>query len=334
MNLKNLLFKLCSIEKVSGFENNFAKFLKNTLAEFSQKIEITPNNSVIAKIVTKNSADLPEIILTAHLDAIGFIVCEICDNGLLMLKPCGGINLKLASFQRVALFGKKKLIGFTFLKKTANGAETLFVDVGLSKPEVESLIDLGTVANFEFEPIDFGNGEICAKNLDDCAGIATILAVLGKLQHKSTNLNLTVIFSSQEETTGTGITTSAYGQNAKFAICVDVSFAKFHNCQNKSLGEMGKGPMIGIAPTLDLNLTETLKKLAKTKNIPFQLEVMNGMTSTDADNLSKIKTGIRTCLCSIPLKFMHSPIEIIDFIDIEYSANLIKFLIESIYDKK
>ena len=58
------------------------------------------------------------------------------------------------------------------------------------------------------------------------------------------------------------------------------------------------------------------------------------MTSTDADNLSKIKTGIRTCLCSIPLKFMHSPIEIIDFIDIEYSANLIKFLIESIYDKK
>lgn len=317
------------MEKVSGFENEFAKLLKTMLSDFSQDIQITPNNSIIAKTTNGNTKQ-PGIILTAHLDAIGFMVSEIDDEGFLKLKPCGGINSKLASFQRVIVHGKKKLHGFTFLKKTQNEAEALFADVGLFKPEVESLINLGAAVDFEFEPVDFENSKICAKNLDNCAGIATILTILHKLKSEKTNHNLTIIFSSQEETTGTGIVTSAYDQNAEIAICVDVSFAKFCNCNNNSLGEMGKGPMIGISPALNLELTENLQNLAKTNNIPFQLEIMKGLTSTDADNLVKIQTGIKTCLCSIALKFMHSPVEIIDLADIEHTANLITLLIESI----
>lgn len=332
MNLKELVPYLCSVEKVSGNEHKFAKILKNMLAEYVQNVEISSNNSVIAKIKSKNeTAKTPEIILTAHLDEIGFIVSKICENGLLQLKNCGGVNLKLASFQKVIVHGKQKLTGFTILEKTKNNTEALFVDVGLEKSEVENLISLGDVVNFDFNPVIFENSRICSKNLDDCAGIATIFLILEQLKKSNKNPNLTIVFSSQEETTGAGAITAAYGQNAKVAICLDVSFAKLSCCEsNTTLGELGKGPMIGISPILDLNLTNQLLNLAKSHNIPFQLEIMNGLTSTDADKIARANFGIKTCLCSIPLKYMHSPVEMIDFKDIEYSAKLIEVLISNL----
>lgn len=325
--LKKLIFYLCSIEKVSGHENKFANILKKMLTNFTNDIKITSNNSVIAKIV--NNSTQPTIILTAHLDEIGFVVSEIDSNGFLQLKNHGGINLKLANFQKIIVHGKKKLTGCTFLKKNKSQVETLFADIGLSKTESENFVSLGDAVNFYSEQIDFNNNKICTKNLDDCAGVATILLVLNKLKTQEINSNLTVIFSSQEETTGTGILTSAYEQNAEIAICLDVSFAKFCDCNDNTLGEFGKGPMIGISPVLNLELTEKLKLLAQTNNIPFQLEIMNGLTSTDADRISKIGIGIKTCLCSIPLRYMHSPIEMIDLTDIEHTANLIIALINS-----
>lgn len=328
--LKKLLFNFCSQKKVSGCENEFACILKKELEQFSKKITISSNNSVIAKIENLKNSQKPDIILTAHLDAIGFMVNEICENGFLRIKNCGGINLKIASNQKVVVHGKEKIVGNTLLKKTGE-TENLFVDVGLSKPKIEKLVRLGDRVNFYFNFLELNKNKICSKNLDDCAGVATIFLVLNKLNNKKINRNLTIIFSSQEETTGAGLITASYDLNAEFAICVDVSFAKFLGCNDNSLGSMGNGPMIGISPVLDAKLSEKLQNLAKINKIPFQLEIMNSLTSTDADQIIKLKNGIKACLCSIPLRYMHSPVEIIDLNDIKQTANLILALLESIY---
>lgn len=325
MDLKENLISLCKLEKVSGDETNCAKILKNLLKPYSENVLITNNNSVIAKIQHKNN--LPEIILTAHLDEIGFMVSEITKEGYLKLKNCGGISTNIANFQKVTVLGKEKLTGFTFFD---DKTKTLLADVGLTKEKIENLVQLGDRVAFEFNPIFLNDQKFCSKSLDDCAGIVTILLAIEKLNKLKLNCKLTTIFSSQEEISGNGVKVSSYFCNAEIAVCVDVSFAKHLYCEDENFAEMMKGPLIGISPILDSNLSEHLKIIAKKNKIPYQLEIMNGLTSTDADKIVKTKKGIKTCLLSIPIRYMHSPIEQVAFKDIENTAKLIAEFIKSI----
>ncbi len=326
MNLKNVLFNLCSIEKISGREEKINKFLVSILKNFSNKVQTNVNNSVVAEI-NKSDVNKMNIVLTAHIDEIGFMVVEITDSGFLKLKNCGGINLNLASYQPVVVYGKQNLLGFTLMSKQ----KELYVDVGLDKLETKKLVNLGDRVGFKFNKIDFNNGRISTKSLDNCAGVATILLILNILKEVKLHCNLTVVFSSQEETTGTGIITSINMLNkVDIAIYIDVSFAQQTGSENNTLGKLHKGPMIGISPLLDLNLVSKLKKVAQENKIKYQLEIMNGLTSTDVDRSVVLKTGLQAILTSVPLKYMHSPIEIIDLFDIEQTAKLIANFIKSI----
>ena len=112
---------------------------------------------------------------------------------------------------------------------------------------------------------------------------------------------------------------------------MDVTFAKFFgHSENNALGELSKGPMIGFSPILDLELSKKMQTVALKNKIAHQLEIMNGHTSTDADKLTLLNQGIKTCLCSVPIKYMHSPVEIVDLIDIQNCSNLIAKFVETI----
>lgn len=324
MNLKQTLLDFCSIEKVSGHEKRFAKHLEKILIPFSSKVELTPHGSVVAKIYGEDETKT-NVTITAHIDEIGFIVSDITENGFLKLKNCGGINKNLAANQHIIVYGKKILDGFTFIQKNSND---LFADIGLDKKEAKKLVNLGDVANFKFESLIFEDSRICCKNLDDCAGVATIFLILEKI--KKPNCNITVIFSTQEETSGVGILTANWNQKIDIAICIDVSFAQFFGCNDETLGQLGNGTMIGISPVLDLEISQKLQQIAIDNNIPYQLEIMNTLTSTDADKIIMNRNGVKTCLCSIPLRYMHSPVEMIDLKDIENTANLISNFINSL----
>lgn len=104
---------------------------------------------------------------------------------------------------------------------------------------------------------------------------------------------------------------------------MDVSFAKTPDSDRAKCADMSKGVMIGIAPSLSRELSGRLISLAKSENIPYQLEVMGGKTGTNADTMSVNKSGAKACMLSIPLKFMHTPAEIIDTDDVISTAKLI-----------
>ena len=151
---------------------------------------------------------------------------------------------------------------------------------------------------------------------------------------KLKNVSLTVLLSSQEETYGSGAKCGAYEADADYAIAVDVGFGSDCYTEKSLTVDLGKGPSIGIAPVLERELMLTLKDIAEKENIPYQHDVMSRTTGTNADHICITKSGVKTALLSIPLKYMHTPVEVIDLEDVKYTAKLIEKFILSLEDKE
>ncbi|MCR5479686.1 MAG: M20/M25/M40 family metallo-hydrolase, partial [Ruminococcus sp.] len=164
---------------------------------------------------------------------------------------------------------------------------------------------------------------VTSKALDDRSGVAAVLLALDKLKGKQTNYNISVLFAAQEETGERGAQTGAFSIAPDLAVAVDVSFAKTHFESEEDCGIMGEGTMIGVSPSLCRELSQAFIDIAQQKEIPYQIEVMNGKTGTDADKISVTRSGVKTVTLSIPLKYMHTPVEVLDLRDIDCTASLI-----------
>lgn len=324
MDVLKTLLELCKIESLSGNEDEIDIFLEKELKKYSKNIIKTSTKSVILKL---NENKKPKIMLEAHLDCVGMVVKSITKEGFLEILNCGGLDLKMLISREVLVLGKKPLTGFIFknLDKDAKKLkiENLLIDVNLDEKKAKELINIGDGIVFKYDPIILKNNKVSVRSLDDKASIAAIFLVLEKLKEKDLNCEILVCFSSQEETTQIGAKTATFLKTPDIAIAVDVSFAKTLNCKEGSIGEMNKGPLIGISPILNKDLTNKLIEIAKEKNIPFQLEIMNNKTQTNADEIATTKSGVKTVLCSIPIKNMHTPIETVKISDIENTAELI-----------
>lgn len=333
MDVLKTLLNLCEVNSLSGNEDEIDIFLEKELKKYSKNIIKTPTKSIILKL-NENENKKPKIMLEAHLDCVGMIVKSITKDGFLEILNCGGLDLKMLISKEVLVLGKKPLTGFIFKnldeKEKKLKIENLLVDVNLNEEKAKELINVGDSIVFKYNPVILKDDKVSVRSLDDRASIAAIFLVLEKLKEKDLNCEILVCFSSQEETTQMGAKTATFLETPDIAISVDVSFAKTLNCKEGSIGEMNKGPLIGISPILDKNLTNKLIEIAKEKNIPFQLEIMNGKTHTNADEIATTKSGVKTVLCSIPIKNMHTPIETIKISDIKNTAELIyHFIISS-----
>ena len=166
--------------------------------------------------------------------------------------------------------------------------------------------------------------------LDDRCGVAAILLALDKLKGEALRYNVAVNFSTQEELGERGAKIGAFTLNPDIALAVDVSFAMAQGENEKKCGYLGKGPMIGVSPSLSRNVTNELMRAAENSGIAYQTEVMNGLTSTNADRYSVSRGGAETCTVSIPLRNMHTPVEVIDLEDVKLTADLIAAYIKEV----
>ncbi len=332
MDVKETLFKLCKARGVSGRESEVAELLKSILVKYSDSVCLSPLGSVIAKI-SEPCDGYPTIMLEAHLDEVGLVVTSITNEGFLKVEKCGGVDANLLVAQEVVVCAKRDLPGVVCSipphlaankKQTALTMDDIYIDVGMERGAVEDLVEIGNVVSYAFRPKCLKNGRVSVKSLDNRAGIMAVLLAIDNLKNSQHKCGVVAVFSSLEETSGKGATTCGYLVDPDFAVCVDVSFAKGLGCPEYKCGEMGRGAMIGIAPTLDYDLSLKLRKIAESKNIPHQLEIMNGLTSTDADKICVARAGVKTGLCSIPLKYMHSPVEMVDLCDIDSAAKILE----------
>ena len=168
------------------------------------------------------------------------------------------------------------------------------------------------------------NGYLTGPALDDRCGVAAVILAAEQLA-KADDLpcNVTVYLSGQEERGGRGAKLGALNECPDYAIAVDVTFGMAQGESPKECMELGKGPAIGISPVLSYEMSQALIETAKNKMIPYQLEIMPGATGTDADALALAPFGCEAATVSIPLRYMHTPVEVIAADDVLKTAELL-----------
>lgn len=330
METKEILRTLCEANGVSGEESSAAAVALEMLKKFDKNASTDVLGSVTGFIGDRSNGK-PLVMLDAHIDEIGLIVTYIDDDGFIKVGECGGVDNRLLLAQTVTVWGKQPIKGVIstlpphVAKETDKVAKTedIAVDTGYSKEQLEKIISQGDKITFDSAFSELKNDRFCGKAIDDRSGVTSLLVALEKMSGKTLAYNVAVHFASREELGGQGAQTGAFRINPDYAIAVDVSFAHTPDAKAEKCGKMGGGVMIGYAPTLDKELSQKMTELAEKAKIPYAVEVMDGETGTDADEISTVRGGVKAVTLSIPEKYMHTPVEVVQISDIEATAELI-----------
>lgn len=329
LDIKNTLKEVTSRVNIGNYDNSLESYLCDTLKNYSNDVYIK-NGNVIANFGNRQE-DRPHILLDAHLDQIGMIITYISEDGFIKVSNVGGLDRRLLPAQEVTIHGKKDILGVIstlppHLKSNSEEVPTiddLCIDTGYSREQLESIVSLGDYVSFRKEFINLIGDRVSSPSLDDRCGVVALLKVAEALQGVDLDCSYTIMFSNQEEVGERGALIGVYDINPDYAMEVDVSFGLTNSEKPHKCGELGKGSMIGFAPVLDREMSKQLVQIAKDCNIPYQVEIMSGETGTNADRFSVNRGGVKTVTVSIPLKYMHTPVEVIDINDVQYTANLI-----------
>ena len=330
MDTERILKALCMAKGNSGAEAEAAAVGAELLAPYG-KVRRDNLGNVICEIAPKKNGR--HVLLDAHIDQIALIVTHIDENGFVFAMNCGGIDRRSIWGTRVTVLGKegeydgvicsvpKELQGDG--KQENPKPEEFAADIGFDKETAEKLVKPGDRVMLRGTWQSMENGYVTAPALDDRAGCACILEALELLRGKELPCGLTAVFSTREETGGEGAAAAAAAIAPTEALEMDVSFGKTPDTNEVETKFMKKGPMIGFAPGLDRKMSEQLVALAQKHQIPWQYEVMNGTTGTNADDMAKAGEGIRCCTVSIPQQYMHTVIEKMAVADIQNTGKLI-----------
>ncbi len=336
MDVNKLLFMLSNTCGVSGNESGVAGVLLGILKEYTDDCYIS-NGNVIGNFGNRTD-DKPHVLIDAHMDEIGMICSYIDDSGFIIPGNIGGMDYRLLPAQKVIIHGKEEVKGIISAippHLTTNGGpvteiENVRIDTGYSKKELSDKVPLGSTISYDVECKSLINGCVTGKSLDNRISAAAILMMLDNLIGKKYCCSFSVLFSTTEEIGGRGAKTACYAINPDIAIAVDTSFALTADDKPCKCGKLGSGPMIGVSPSLSAEISDMLVNISKQKDIPYQTEIMSGLTGTNADHFGICRCGVKTCTCSIPIKYMHTPVELSCTEDIDNTSLLLSEFIRAV----
>lgn len=327
--LSEMLTALCSIQGISGDERAAALTAEQFLKLYCPDAHISHGN--VIGTCGSSDADAPHVLLDAHIDQIGMIVTSITDDGFVTVGNIGGIDRRLLPAQRVLLHGRKTLDGvicampphLTDGSEKVQKFEEIRIDTGYDAETLRTLLAPGDSVTFSGKIARMLGDRFTAPALDDRCGVAAILYALHRVKDEALPCRVTVMFSAQEEVGERGAKIGCYAIDPDIALAVDVSFARNLGDSETKTGKMGGGPMIGFAPSLSRTVSRALCEIADAEKIPWQYEVMAGTTGTNADQFSVCRCGVKACTVSIPLRYMHTPAEIISLQDVRLTGELL-----------
>ncbi len=334
MNLQDILFALSRAVGPSGAERGAADAAKELLRPYVRSVTRDVMGNLIG-IRTAATRGAPCILLDAHLDEVGLIVTGH-EEGFLTFTAIG-VDPRILPDLEVLVLTDPPLRGVvscpsqTCTKEPddAFSMDQLVIDCGLSAEEAQARIPVGTRVVYGTQPFLMGQSTVCGKSLDDRACFAILIRVMELLQDEDLPVDVCVLGSVQEEYTGLGAAVGAYNMMPDEAIVVDVSFADTPDSQEDATKPLGSGPMIGVGPAMNRRMCQSLIDLAKEGEIPYTVEILPGYTGTNADDVQMARDGIPVVCVSLPLRYMHTPMETVDLADMERCAQLIAAYIRS-----
>lgn len=322
----------------TGFESGGQKLWLEYIKPFTDSFFTDPYGSAVGVI---NPSASFKVVIEAHADEISWFVNYITPEGFIYLKRNGGVDHQIAPSMRVLIHGKKgpvkAVFGWPAIHTRMNGADketqpkpdNLFLDCGArTKKEVEALgIHIGAVATYEegFEEIAYGN--LIGRAFDNRVGgfmIAEVARLL-KANKKKLPFGLYIVNAVQEEIGLRGAEMIARRIKPDIAIITDVT----HDTSTPMISKIqqgdttcGKGPSLTYGPAVHNKLLDLVQKVASSKKIPVQLHAVSRSTGTDTDSFAYSNDGCPSVLISIPLRYMHTTVEMLHKDDIENTIML------------
>ncbi len=346
--LFSLLKRLCEAWGPPGREDSVREIVIDELRNYVDEIHVDSLGNVIA--VKRGSRGGAKLVLAAHMDEVGFVVSHIDDKGFLRVLPVGGLHERNVISQRIAIRTRDgRIVRGVVGAKPPHVAKPeearqvpefreLFVDIGASsREEVEKLgVRVGDFAVFDRDLQLLGTKRVTGKALDDRVGLAVMISVVKELEKHE--VDLYAVATVQEEVGLKGARVAAYAIDPDAAIALDVTIA----LDVPGVGEheyvtrLGRGPAIkvidgrmGTGLIANPKLFNKLIEIAEKHGIPYQVEVAPGGT-TDASAINLTKRGVPAVTVSIPTRYLHSSVEVLDLDDVVNAVKLVKRFIEEV----
>jgi putative aminopeptidase FrvX len=334
-----VLLELLAARGPSGYERAPAEVWQRAASEFAQA-SIDTVGTALAFVPAKSAQESPRrLLVLGHIDEIGLIVTHIDDEGYLWFSTVGGWDAQVLVGQRLTvdtkdgpltgIIGRKPI--HLQRKEDANKVakvRDMHIDIGArGGDEARKRVRVGDVAVIDNAPAELPNGRLTARALDNRVGSFVALEAARLVARAGgAEWELVAAAAAQEEITFGGSRTSAFALRPAAAIVIDVTHATdTPDAEVKQSGkhELGSGPVLGRGSTLNHRLFELLTETAEKEKIPFTIEVSARATGTDADAVHISRSGVPTALVSIPLRYMHSPVELVELEDVHAAARLI-----------
>ena len=283
--------------------------------------------------------DAPRLMLDAHLDEIGLIVTGH-EEGFLRFAPLGGVDPRMLPDREVLVLSQPPLPGVVAClpphiqtgedMDKARTIRELTVDVGLSQEEAQRRVPIGTPMVYRTGCQPLGEKLLCGKALDDRSCFAVLLDTVERLSHEELDVDLYVVGSVQEETHSTGAITAAFGIVPQLCVAVDVTHGDSPDAGKDKTFPLGGGPVIGVGPNCTRWMSRRMERIAGDLELDFQVEVMAGHSGTNAWPLQVSGEGVATAVLSVPLRYMHTPVEVVHREDLENTARLLAAFIRKL----
>lgn len=340
----SFLQALIAAPSPTGSEQPVAKLFRDYIKPFADRVTTDVAGNVIAVL----NPDAPmKIKLAGHMDEIGFIIHHIGDDGLLYFSPVGGHDSATLLGQRVWVHGRERVAGVIGRKAIhlLDPAETaakptmdaFWIDIGAgSRQEAETVVSLGDVVTYQYELQMLRGDRASARAFDNKAGVFIIAEALRLLREEGgldPQVGVYAAATVQEEIGSRGAQIAAFAIAPQTGIAVDMGQATdYPDAPVTRYGvlDLGEGPGIDRGANTNQAVCAILIEAAKRDDIPFQVHVTAGSTPTDAQAMQVNGRGMATALLNVPLRYMHTPSEVVDLRDVEATARLMAAYCRSI----
>ncbi len=327
-----LLKSLVTTPGLSGYESPVREVIESAWQPLTDELSVSHLGSLHGLKRGVGSEPRPTILIAAHMDAIGLMVTSL-EGGFLGVTEIGGLDARVLPGQQVTVHGRQDLPGIIVqppahllpasARKGPVPLKYLLVDTGLKPQRVNQLVRIGDLISFSQEPIQLQSDTLAGRSLDNRASVAALTLCLHELQSRTHAWDVWAVATTQEEEGFGGARTSAFQLRPDLAIAVDVTWGKSPGTPEHKTFPLGKGPTLGWGPNIHPGLHRSFKQLAEQLEIPFAVEVMPHHSGTDAFALQVATEGIPTMVVTIPLRYMHTPVEVVALKDIQRAAHLV-----------
>jgi len=331
--LKPFLKQMLSLPGLTAYEGPIREVIQEAWKPLVDEVSVSRMGSLHALKRGSAPEPRPRILLAAHMDAIGLMVTGITSGGLLRIFRVGGVDPRILPGMPVKVYGRRELPGIivqpsdNLLPKAVHGKpvkmEYLLVDTGLEEEEVRAQVRVGDLVAFDTQPTDLTGDTLYGHSIDNRGSVAALTVCLEELRKVQHDWDVYAVATVQEEETLMGGLTSPYEIRPQIAVAVDVTHAKGPGASDWRTVPLGKGCTLDWGPNTHPVLYEEFCSLAERLDLPYQPSVYPSGSGTDAMGMQIVAEGIPTMVVSIPLRYMHTPVELVSYKDITRTGHLL-----------